>query len=372
MARKVLFDGTIDVSYRFIHMDSGVGGWDQEIDHRAHQRNGLAGGAQTGFVDLVVGTHSGAVPLRIELHRKVPRLDERWDEIVEVSCDLRGRRLEVSAFDSWLDPLKVRQNGPHRVRYSALRFDDEDGRSHREAVLDRYLVQLWPAPMAPDEVIKVTSERAASWHELDPGARTNPSLHEQAADERAEEEAERERRDADNRAFERERRLHRWGGREPSPRLLQVDPGASRLATRDRDLADAIEELPPERQRALALEVARRACAGDHDSPVDWSPALDALEHGQAVPAPFDDEDALRTAMFGTAPEVSYEGGFVSAASFEALPRPLIHTGVTAAAAVRRAADPDPFAAALGAIEAASWSAPDEHAFFAEVSALVR
>lgn len=45
---------------------------------------------------------------------------------------------------------------------------------------------------------------------------------------------------------------------------------------------------------------------------------------------------------------------------------------VMAAAAVRGAGDPDPFAAALQAVEAASWSEIDEDAFFAEIDALVR
>ena len=43
-----------------------------------------------------------------------------------------------------------------------------------------------------------------------------------------------------------------------------------------------------------------------------------------------------------------------------------------AAAAVRGAADPDPLAAALRAIEAASWSAADEDAYFAVVEGLLR
>ena len=365
MARKVLFDGGIDVSYRFVHLDSGVGGWDQEIDTRAGQRNGLAGAAQPGFVDLVVGTHSGTVSLRIELHRKEPRLDERWDEVVEVSCDLRGPRLEVSAFQDALDELRVRQNGPHRVRYSALRFDDEDTRHDHEVALDRYLVQLWPAPMGPDAVLKQTSDAAAYWHDEARGSRKeNPTPRDQAEAELAELDA----REAAEREDEHQQSLWRWGGREPSVRLHRLDPGASRLAIQHRDLVDAIESLAPARQRRLALEVARRACAGDRDSPVDWSPALDALARGRALPAPFDDEEALDAAMFGPRQQVSSE---VTIGRGQ-VPRQTIHTGVSAAAAVRGAADPDPFAAALRVVEAASWSAVDEVAFFAEVAALLR
>ncbi len=369
MAPKVLFDGTVGVSYRFIYLDSGVGGWDQDLDVRAGQRNGLAGAAQPGFVLLTTGTHSGALPLRIELHRREPRLDERWDEIVEVSCDLRGRRLLVSTFDDALDRLKVRRNGPHRVRYSAFRFEDEDERDDDETALDRYLVQLWPAPMAPDSILKQTTGSAAYWHaEAGGPVEPDPTPHEQALAELAEHEAHLAR----ERAFEHQQSLWPWGGREPSRRLRELDPRAIALAGQHRDLVDVVEALAPARQRQVALEVARRACAGDHDSPVDWTPALEALGRGGSLPAPFDDQDALDALMFGPARQVSFEGSFTRVAEVGRVPRPRIHTGVSAAAAVRGASDPDPFAAALRAIGAASWSAPDEDAFFAEVEALVR
>lgn len=35
--------------------------------------------------------------------------------------------------------------------------------------IDRYLLQLWPAPMAPDAILRQTSEHAAYWHRVAEG-----------------------------------------------------------------------------------------------------------------------------------------------------------------------------------------------------------
>ena len=372
MKVKVLADGELFVDYGFVYLDSGVGGWEQEVDQRAGQRNGLAGAAQDGFVMLTTGTNVGDVPLRIELYRKAPPVDERWDEVVEVSVDLRGRRLEVTSFDRELEVRKLRQHGPHRLRYSALRFDDDQRRRDHEVALDRYLVQLWPAAMAPDRIVKQTSERAAYWHGVAQEAEPNPTLQEQAAAERAADEAEQERHADDERAWQRERRLWRWGGREPSSRLQELDPEAAGLAVHHRDLVDLVELLPPAQQRALAVEVARRACALDVDGPLDWTPALVALEEGRPLPPPFDDEDALRNLALGIVEGSEVRVELVAVAVRGPVPRTVIDPAVGASAAVRGAADPDPLASALRAIEAASWSVPDEGAFADEVRALAR
>lgn len=372
MKVKVLADGDLFVDYGFVYLDSGVGGWDEEIDQRAGQRNGLAGAAQPGFVMLMTGTSVGDVPLRVELYRKAPPLDERWDEIVEVSVDLRSRRLEVTSFDRELDARKLRQNGPHRLRYSALRFEDDQQRRDDEVALDRYLVQLWPAAMAPDAIVKQTSERAVYWHRLAQEADPNLTLQEQAAAERAEDEAEQQRQAADERDQRRERRLWRWGGREPSARLRGLHPDATGLATHHRDVVDLVELLSPSRQRALALEVARQACALHGDGLVDWTKALVALEEGQPLPPPFDDEEALRGLALGTGDDSEVQVELRAVTFRGPVPRTVLDPAVGASSAVRAAADPDPLAAALRAIEAASWSVPDEDAFFDQVRELAR
>ena len=54
-----------------------------------------------------------------------------------------------------------------RVRYSARGMDTAnavDTLLEDQAPVDTYLLQLWPAPPAPDRVLKQTSELAAYWH----------------------------------------------------------------------------------------------------------------------------------------------------------------------------------------------------------------
>lgn len=56
-------------------------------------------------------------------------------------------------------------SGPHRARYGAWGFEAgrrTDSASHGP---DRYLLQLWPAPAAPDRIVRQTSSHAASWHD---------------------------------------------------------------------------------------------------------------------------------------------------------------------------------------------------------------
>ncbi|WUJ68981.1 hypothetical protein OG809_28195 [Kribbella soli] len=58
--------------------------------------------------------------------------------------------------------------GSYRARYSATGMDEGkavDVVPEDEPVVDRYLLQFWPAEAAPDAVIKQTSAVATRWHE---------------------------------------------------------------------------------------------------------------------------------------------------------------------------------------------------------------
>jgi hypothetical protein len=54
-------------------------------------------------------------------------------------------------------------HGNHRRGTSGKELDTtEEG----EAAPDRYLLQLWPAPEAPDVLVRQTSAIAAYWHSV--------------------------------------------------------------------------------------------------------------------------------------------------------------------------------------------------------------
>ena len=365
----VLFDGDVRVEYGYVHVDSGVGGWDQDLEARAGQRNGLLGAAQPGFLVVSTGMHTGLVPFRVEAHDHAPPLADGYGEIVEASCDLRGPELWLTTFD-WGTSFVLPGNGPHRVRLSARHY--EAGRKHerykrKQRVRDSYLLQFWPAVMAPDQIVKVKAPSAQYWHTQ---ARQQPDAPVSPYDVALAEQRERADVVEQHEAFERASTLQRWGGRDPSPRLLEVQRHALALTRERRDLVDAIAALPADRQRALAVRLARQACAADA-GPLDWRPALEALSGGRPLPAPFDDERALHARLFPTSATVSVTST-VTLGPVGVPPRQPLHTGVSAAAAVRAAAATDPLAAALRAVDAASWSVPDHDAYFADVGGLVR
>jgi hypothetical protein len=164
----ILFDGDVHVHYGQVYLASeGSEGFSDPMNACfAGQANGLAGAATPGGVFLVTGLHTGHVPITVELHDRAPALDERWEEIVEVSFHPTGRVSLTEWAGEASSALAVDQVG-HRVRYSALGMDeahDQDTRLDDEAGHDRYLLQLWPAPPAPDTVVKQTSAQAAYWH----------------------------------------------------------------------------------------------------------------------------------------------------------------------------------------------------------------
>lgn len=369
-AVKAVFERDVGVHYGFVYLDSGVEGWDQGGEQRAGQRNGLLGAAQPGFLYITTGMHTGLVPFRVEAHEVAPAIDGSCGEIVEASCDLRGPEITLSTFDG-AAAFVLPRNGPHRVRLSARDFEagrEQERYEPDEPVRDSYLVQMWPAPMAPDEILKVTSPAAAYWHEVALQHPTPPpSPHERAlAEQRDREQAVDQQRAADREAF-----LQRWGGRDPSPRLLEVEEHARVLCPERRDLVDALAALTPDRQRALAVDLARQACDAD-DGPLDWRPALLALAAGQPLPTPFNDSQAVFDRMFprsgGATATFSYVGSYLPLVPTSRQP---LHTGVAADATVRAAAAHDPLEAALQAVNAASWSAPDLDAYWGDISSRV-
>ena len=70
-------------------------------------------------------------------------------------------------------PLDLTETS-YRVRYCATGMDegreldtrviDDEDQEDEDRAYDRYVLQFWPAPPAPDQVLRQTSETAAYWH----------------------------------------------------------------------------------------------------------------------------------------------------------------------------------------------------------------
>lgn len=163
----VLLDDTIHVHYGFVTL-AVEGDYPDFAAAREGQVNGLCGAAEPEALVMVTGMHTGAVPFRIEVHAERPELDESWEEIVEASISIPEGEMLWWAFDEG-GAVQFPHVGTYRTRYNASGMDAAHQSGVREAdepEIDKYLLQLWPAPMAPDEVIRQTSETAAYWHRV--------------------------------------------------------------------------------------------------------------------------------------------------------------------------------------------------------------
>jgi hypothetical protein len=237
----------------------------------------LCGAAVDGTLFLVTGLHTGKVDFAVELYDEAPPIDDTWEEIVEASYRPAGDVALIGWGGEGHWPLDL-DEVDYRVRYCGWGMDaghqaapPMDG----EPLVDRYLLQFWPAPPTPDRVIKLTSAQAAYWHRE--AQRTPPPP---TAEGRAQAKLERERRAAEERRAEQ---LQAWGGSLPSDRVRDVY-AAFHLAQLDRPLLDAVEGTDPDIQRAIARWAARRACVEAGLDQVDWiAGALGRMDDGEDV-----------------------------------------------------------------------------------------
>jgi hypothetical protein len=259
------------------------------------QQNGLCGAAIPGKLFLITGLHTGKVGFSVELHDEAPPIDDSWEDTVEASFKPAGDEVSLVGWNGERWPLELQTIG-YRVRYCGWGMDA--GHQARppmddEPLVDRYLLQFWPAPPEPDRVVKLTSAQAAYWHDF---ARKQPPppTAEQRAEAKRLEALERERRDDELRLAEETRN---WGGTLPSERLRRLSWTGIQVAELDRPLVDAIDRVDADTQRAIARWAARRAYAEAQLTQLDWvAPVLEAMDRGEELPEIFGDQRAFERA----------------------------------------------------------------------------
>jgi hypothetical protein len=366
----VLFDGELDVHYGFASVHAGDDPPDL-IDARGGQSNGLCGAAIQGALSLVTGLHTGAVPLRIEFTDDEPPLDDAWEDVVEVSFTTSTKKLLLSTFEAAM-PLRLLRAGTFRVRYCGTGLDPAnktDVRSEGDPELDRYLLQFWPAPHAPDAIVRETSDIARYWHGV---ARETPAPPPPSGAGEGTKLSKKAREREERQAAEDDLLRFRWGGDLPREDLLALSRAAQQLAQADPSLAEAVVDLDPEAAHALTVRVVRDACAFAGDVPVDWSPALDALEGRRPLPSPFDDHERAWAALYP--PDVWTSSSFTLSSSnldgHEDDESDVLDPPAGAMAALLRAvAEDSPAEAALAAIDQAAATRPDRPAYLARIRA---
>lgn len=166
---RVLMDEVVETDYGQLDVvwgddDAGFDGdWDRFF---AGQVNGLAGAADPNGLYLNLARRSGGSQVRIEVHQDEPDPGEEWEDVVEVSITVPDSS-EAVGWTGWAGETGGRLDlrpGSYRVRVNARGRDAGREGEFAEEVVDFYLLQLWPSPPRPDEVVRSTSEDAAYWH----------------------------------------------------------------------------------------------------------------------------------------------------------------------------------------------------------------
>lgn len=358
---QILFDGEVDTDYNQIYVVSGPDSHRDLDTAFSGQVNGLCGGATSGFLYLSTGLHAGHVGFTVELHEEAPPVDDFWEDVVEVSFRPGSETLHViELFGPAACSLAVPQVDL-RVRYCAhgmdaaapLHFVPDD-----EPTVDRYLLQFWPAPPSADRVLRQTSAVAARRHDW---VRTLPTPEEQAEAERRKAEAERQAQLEARESWERSQVELFWGGVAPSERLRNLQANVFGLAQLDRALVDMLAEADPDLQRSVARWATRRAWDAAGLSSLDWAaPALAALERGEKLPEPFDDQVKVWQILLGEDRQV--RNVHVRTTGQPRIEPPTnIDPQFAALPTIFAAVDADPLRAAVDALFAAAVTFGQEH-----------
>jgi hypothetical protein len=161
-------DEVVETDYgQFDIVYSDEGGFDGEAERFfAEQVNGLVGAADPHGIYLVLARRSGGSQVRIELGGNPVTDQETWEDVVEVST-----RIPEGSSVRWATwageeggELSALQPGDYRVRVSARGRDAGAEGEFEDSIVDYYLIEFWPAPLADDQVVRTTSQDAAYWH----------------------------------------------------------------------------------------------------------------------------------------------------------------------------------------------------------------
>jgi hypothetical protein len=154
--------GIVTADYGQIELHPGHGGAVAGLDGTPS----LAWTAEGATVVLTVARQFGDVPVEVLVAEAEPEADPSWDAAVELSV----RTGEATAVHGWGGegevPVPVPAGVDVRVRYAvadgqqgADQFEEDDEASP----LERYVVQVWPAPPAPPRLVVASQPWSQYW-----------------------------------------------------------------------------------------------------------------------------------------------------------------------------------------------------------------
>ncbi|MFF3113580.1 hypothetical protein ACFVSN_30850 [Kitasatospora sp. NPDC057904] len=131
--------------------------------------NGLVAANHSGCL-VLSGLHTGTIMVSVEpLDAEPGAADDVWEEVAEVSVLSRSGTLQAWSLDygplEGAPALTSAGPGTYRLRVHARQRDI----GHATDTLldddpcDFYLLQCWPAPPAPEKIIRQTDNFGAEW-----------------------------------------------------------------------------------------------------------------------------------------------------------------------------------------------------------------
>jgi hypothetical protein len=167
---QVLLDEVVFTDYGqfdLVWSDEALG-FDGVWDHFFQgQVNGLVGSASSDGVYLNLARRSGGSRVVVTLHdAEPPAPTADIEDVVEVPVQILDE--SELRWTSWAGEsggsLGSLAAGSYRLRVGACGRDAGSADEFADGVVDEYHVDLWPADLAPDAIVRVGSENAAYWH----------------------------------------------------------------------------------------------------------------------------------------------------------------------------------------------------------------
>jgi hypothetical protein len=156
-----IFEGLLTVAFGQAYVASDLKDFEPEVNaYFFGQRNGMLGAAKDGMLYLITGKTDGEVHLSVHVAEQRPLLDDSWEECVEASFSPATPLVRLFDWDRAVVCEIPLPEHNYRVRYTARGMDA----GHAGTQTDAYGLWFWPAPAAPDAIVRQTSARAAYWH----------------------------------------------------------------------------------------------------------------------------------------------------------------------------------------------------------------
>ncbi|MFC4561580.1 hypothetical protein ACFO4E_06905 [Nocardiopsis mangrovi] len=157
----------LDVDYAQAYLHDGHAGAETWPDDPDHSAGIIRTPPDPGYAFLVTGTRTGEVGFTVAVGAEDPGPDlDGYEDAVEISVHMPEGTPVIEEWGGDVHELPPLTDGPgwYRLRYHARGFDAGRDDDHCDGgPPDSYLLQIWPAPPAPPQTLRVVSEGVRYW-----------------------------------------------------------------------------------------------------------------------------------------------------------------------------------------------------------------